>query len=279
VYAGLGSKVTVVEILPNLLTGVDPDLVQIVQRAAAKQLSEILLEARIESIERTGAGYAVRIQHKGEVKTREFARIMTSVGRLPNTEDLGLENAPIRTDARGFIPVDAELRTTAPDIFAIGDITAGPMLAHRASRQGKVAAEVIAGQPVAFDNRAMPAVVFTDPEIAWTGLSELEAKSQEIAVSIGKFPLAALGRAKTMGRTDGFAKILFDPATKQVLGAGIVAVRASDLITEATLAVEMGATLEDLVTTIHPHPTLSEAVMEAAEVAAGAAVHIFTKRA
>ena len=278
VYAGLGAKVSVVEILPNLLTGADPDLVQVVQRVASRQLAEILLEARIAGVERTSAGYAVKIEHKGEVKTREYARVMASVGRRPNTDEIGLDRAGVTTDQRGFVPVNEKCQTSAPHIFAVGDITPGPMLAHRASRQGKVAAEVIAGRPAAFDNRTVPAVVFTDPEIAWAGLTELEAKSQGLKVTVGKFPLAALGRAKTMGRTEGFAKVLADPDTQLVLGVGIVGPRASDLIAEATLAIEMGATLEDLMSTIHPHPTLSEAVMEAAEVAAGAAVHIYIKK-
>lgn len=278
VYAGLGAKVSVVEILPTLLTGADQDMVQVVRRSAAKQLQEILLEARIAGIEKTSAGYAVQVEQKGATRTYEYARILAAVGRLPNTNDLGLDHTPITTDPRGFIPVDEQCRTAASHIFAIGDITPGPMLAHRASRQGKVAAEVIADHKSAFDNLAVPAVVFTDPELAWTGLNELDAKSEGAAYSVGKFPLAALGRAKTMGRTDGFVKVLFDPASRRVLGVGIVGAHASDLIAEATLAIEMGATLEDVMDTIHPHPTLSEAVMEAAEVAAGAAVHIYTKR-
>ncbi len=278
VYAGLGSKVSVIEILPTLLTGADPDMVQVVQRSAAKRLQEILLEARITGVEKTSAGYAVQVEHKGESKTREFARILAAVGRIPNTGDLGLDQTSVTADERGFVHVDEQCRTTAPHIFAIGDITPGPMLAHRASRQGKVAAEVIAEHKAAFDNLAIPAVVFTDPELAWTGLNEVEAKAQGIPCSAGTFPFAALGRAKTMGRTDGFVKVLHDPATRRVLGVGIVGAHASDLIAEATLAIEMGATLEDLMDTIHPHPTLSEAVMEAAEVAAGAAVHIYMKK-
>ncbi len=278
VYAGLGSRVTVAEMLPNLLTGCDPDLAQVVHRAAKKQFDDILLEARVLGLEKTATGYAVRIEHGGATKTHEFERILVAVGRKPNTEDLGLEKTSILVDRRGFIPVDDRLRTAEPNVFAIGDITPGPMLAHRASHQGKVAAEVIAGHPAAFDVRAVPAVVFTDPEIAWTGLTETEAKAQGIAVTVGKFPLAALGRAKGMGRTDGFAKVLSDPQSGLLLGAGIVGPHASDLIAEATLALEMGATLEDILGTIHPHPTLSEVLMEAAEVAAGMPVHIFVKR-
>lgn len=279
VYAGLGANVSVVEMLPNLLTGADPDLVQVVARSAKKQFEEILLEARVASVERTAAGgYAVRIEQRGTTLTREFDRVLVAVGRKPNTEDLGLDKAGVALDGRGFVVVDERLRTTVPAIQAIGDITAGPMLAHRASHQGKIAAEVLAGHPAAFDSRAIPAVVFTDPEVAWTGLTEAEAQAAGIPVTVGKFPLGALGRAKGMGKIDGFAKILADPESKLVLGAAIVGPHASDLIAEATLAIEMGATLEDLHGTIHPHPTLSELTMEAAEVAAGSPVHIFLQK-
>ena len=278
VYAGLGSRVTVAELLPNLLTGCDPDLVQVVQRAARKRVDDILLEAKVGGIERTSAGYAVRIEHRGETKTHEFERVLVAVGRRPNTDDLGLEKTAIRPDRQGFVPVDDRLRTAETGIHAIGDITPGPMLAHRASHQGKVAAEIIAGRPAAFDVRSVPAVVFTDPEIAWTGLTETEARAKGVEVNVGKFPLAALGRAKGMGRADGFAKVLADPRTGLILGAAVVGPHASDLIAEAALAIEMGATLEDIVGTIHPHPTLSEVLMEAAEVAAGMPVHISVKK-
>lgn len=278
VYAGLGSKVTVVELLPSLLTGADPDLVQVVQRSAAKKLKEILLETKIAGIEKSRAGYTVRIDAKGQIRTQEFAKILVAVGRQPNTDDLGLGNTRIVSDSRGFIPVNERQETAEPSIYAIGDITPGPMLAHKASAQGKVAAEVIAQRPAAFEPRAIPAVVFTHPEMAWTGLSETVAKARGIAYEVGKFPLGALGRAKGMGMIDGFAKVLADPHSGLVLGAAIVGPHASDLIVEATLAVEMGATLEDLIATIHPHPTLSELTQEAAEVAFGTAVHIFAPK-
>lgn len=279
VYAGLGSRVTVVELLPQMLTGCDPDLAQIVARSAKKQFEEIVLGAKVAAIDKTSAGYAVRIEKDGAARTLEFDKVLVAVGRKPNTDGLGLENTAIVPDQRGFIHVDERLRTTAPNVYAIGDVTPGPMLAHRASAQGKAAAEVIAGVPgAAFDPRAVPAVVFTDPELAWAGLTETEAKERGIEVKVGKFPFAALGRAKGMGRTDGFAKILCDPASKLVLGVGIVGAHASDLIAEATLAIEMGATIEDLAATIHPHPTLSESLMEAAEVAADAAIHIYAAK-
>ncbi len=275
VYAGLGSKVSVVELLPQLLTGADPDLVAVVQRSAKKRFADIWLEAKVTAIERSGKGYVVTIEQKGESKKHEFDRVLTSVGRRPNTEDLGLEKTAVAVGPKGLIEVSAECRTREPNIFAIGDIVPGPALAHKASREGKVAAEVIAGKPSAVDHVSIPAVVFTDPELAWTGLTEQEAKSRGIEVKVGKFPLAALGRAKTVGSIDGTAKVLADPASGLLLGVGIVGPHASDLIAEAALALEMGATLEDLTATIHPHPTFSELIMEAAEVAADEPVHIF----
>jgi dihydrolipoamide dehydrogenase len=197
-----------------------------------------------------------------------------AIGRRPNTDDIGLENTSIKVDDRGLIPVDETMRTSVPHIFAIGDVVPGPALAHKASREGKVAAEAAAGHDSAFDNRAIPAVVFTDPEIAWTGLTEREAEAQGIPVTVGRFPLRALGRARTLGRTEGLVKVIADPENSLVLGVGMVGLHVSELISEGTLAIEMGATLEDLMVTVHPHPTLSEAIMEAAEVAAGAAIHI-----
>lgn len=275
VYAGLGSQVSVVELLPQLLTGADSDLVAVVQRSAKRRFENIWLEAKVTALERSGGGYLVTIEQKGESKKHEFDRVLSSVGRRPNTEEIGLEKTAIEVGPKGLIEVTAERRTREPNIFAIGDIVPGPALAHKASREGKVAAEVIAGKPSAIDNVSIPAVVFTDPELAWTGLTEEEAKSRGIEVNVGRFPLAALGRAKTVGSTDGAAKVIADPATGLLLGVGIVGPRASDLIAEAALALEMGATLEDLMATIHPHPTFSELLQEAAEVAAGEPVHIF----
>ena len=191
-----------------------------------------------------------------------------------NTDEIGLENTKVAVDDKGFIITDENCRTGEANIYAIGDAAQGPMLAHKASREGKVAAEVIGAGDAVMDNRAIPAVVFTDPEIAWSGLTEREAEEQGIATKVGKFPLSALGRARTLGRTDGLVKVIADPETDLILGVGIVGPMASELIAEGTLAIEMGATLEDLMVTIHPHPTLSEAIMEAAEVAAGEAVHI-----
>ncbi len=274
VYAGLGARVEVVEFNPRLLAGADEDLVRVMLRNARRRLHAIHTGVRVTAVEVDGDGYRVRADRDGEAMELGADAVLVAVGRQPNSEGLGLDRAGIQPDAHGFIPVAANTRTVVPHIHAIGDVTPGPMLAHVASREAHVAAEVIAGRPAAFDNRAIPAVVFTDPEIAWTGLSESEARTRGREVSVGRFPLTALGRARTLGRTDGLVKVLSDPGSGLVLGVGIVGVNASELIAEATLALEMGATLEDLMVTIHPHPTLSESLMEAAEVAAGAAIHV-----
>jgi dihydrolipoyl dehydrogenase len=284
VYQGLGSDVSVVEFFPRLLMGADQDLVDIMVGQVSDRLHEIMLESRVLSITETDGdaanGFDVEIQHDGQTVTRHYDQVLVAIGRRPNTDDLGLENTKAQVDDRGHLITDEQCRTAEPTVFAIGDAAQGMMLAHKASREGKVAAEVIAaesgaeGEAPEFDNRAIPAVVFTDPEIAWTGLTEREAAEQGIEVNIGRFPLSALGRARTLGRTDGLVKVIADPETDLILGVGIVGPLASELIAEGTLAVEMGATLEDLMVTIHPHPTLSEAIMEAAEVAAGEAVHI-----
>ncbi len=278
VYAGLGSQVTLVEFFPSLLAGADADLVNVVVKNCEKRFESILVESKVVGVEQTSAGFAVTIEHGGETRKDEFDQVLVAIGRKPNTDDLGLDTAGIVPNDRGLIEVNEEGRTSVPHIFAIGDVTPGPALAHKASREAKVVAEVIAGHPSAFDNRAIPAVVFTDPELAWAGLTEREAKEQDIKINVGRFPLSALGRARTMGRTDGLVKIISEPESQLVLGVGMVGPHASELIAEGTLALEMGATLEDLMVTIHPHPTLSEAIMEASEVAAGAAIHISTKK-
>ena len=275
VYAGLGAKVTMVEFFPRLLTGADPDLVEVMVREVTNRFEDVLLDSKVAGVEKSADGYVATIEDKDGVRQqRTFDEVLVAIGRKPNTDDLGLEKAGLSVDERGLIPVDDQQRTAVPHIFAIGDIVRGPQLAHKASREAKVAAEVIAGEPAAFDNRAIPAVVFTDPEIAWAGLTEREADEQGVAVNVGRFPLSALGRARTLGRTDGLVKILSDPDTNLVRGVGMVGVGVSELIAEATLAIEMGATLEDLMVTIHPHPTISEAIMEAAEAAAGQSVHL-----
>ena len=274
VYAGLGSRVSMVELFPSLLMGADEDLVRPVIKNCGRIFEEILLESRLSALEWDGERFTCSIEHDGKSVERQFDRVLVAVGRRPNTDDIGLDSIGLAVNETGHIPTDEECRTAIPHIFAIGDAATGPMLAHKASREGKVAAEVIAGHRAAFDNRAIPAVIFTDPEIAWTGITEREAKEQGIAITVGRFPLSALGRARTMGETDGFAKILADPETQRILGVGIVGPHASELIAEGTLALEMGATLQDMLATIHPHPTISESILEAAEVAAGSAVHV-----
>lgn len=275
VYAGLGSKVTVVEFLPHLLGGADPDLVEVVKKRCEKRFESVMLGTKVTNIEkRKKGGFSVEVETKSGKQTLESDQVLVAIGRKPNLEEIGLENTKVELDEHGLVKIDEACRTSDPHIFAIGDITPGPMLAHKASRQGKVAAEVIAGESSAFDNRVVPAVVFTDPELAWAGLTETEAKEQGREVNVGKFPLAALGRAKSIGRTEGMVKVIADPESQLVLGVGIVAPHASDLIAEAAHAIEMGATLEDVAATIHPHPTLSESIMEAAEVAMGTVVHI-----
>jgi len=278
VYQGLGSETSVVEFFPRLLMGADFDLVDIMVGQVSERLHEIMLDSKVKSIAETDGdaanGFDVEIETGGKIVSKHYDQVLVAIGRRPNTEGIGLEKTKIQVDEKGFILTDEECRTAEANIFAIGDAATGPMLAHKASREGKVAAEAIYGGEVAFDNRAIPAVVFTDPEIAWSGLTEREAEEQGINVNIGRFPLSALGRARTLGRTDGMVKIIADPAGGLVLGVGIVGPMASELIAEGTLAIEMGATLEDIMVTIHPHPTLSEAIMEAAEVASGEAVHI-----
>ena len=274
VYAGLGSSVDLVELYPRLLTGADPDLVQVVLKHCERRFDTMALESRVTDIQQQNGEFWVTMDSGTEKRREAYDQVLVAVGRRPNSEGIGLDLLGIQPDEQGHIPVTEEGRTSVPHIFAIGDVAPGPMLAHKASREGKVVAEVIAGLPSALDNRAIPAVVFTDPELAWTGITEQEAAQQGIEVRVGRFPLAALGRARSMGRTDGLVKVIADPETGLVLGVGVVGPHASDLISEGTLALEMGATLEDLMVTIHPHPTLSEAIMEAAEVAAGQAVHV-----
>jgi dihydrolipoamide dehydrogenase len=274
VYAGMGSEVTVVEFLPQLLTGADPDLSRVVANRAKKRFASVMLDSKVTDIQRKGKAYTVTVEKGGKSETLITDQVLVAIGRKPNSENIGLENTKVVVNDRGFVETDEFCRTADTNIYAIGDVTTGPMLAHKASREGKVAAEVIAGHPAAFDNRAVPAVVFTDPELAWCGLTEEEAKAEGRKVTVGKFPMSALGRAKSIGRTDGLVKVIADPETELVLGVGVVGPHASDIISEAALAIEMGATLEDIANTIHPHPTMGESIMEAAEVALGTVVHI-----
>jgi dihydrolipoamide dehydrogenase len=261
VYAALGSKVSLVEMTDGLLPGVDRDLVQPLARRCEKAFAALHLGATVRDLREARDGVAVRVGDR----TLTFDRVLIAVGRRPVSAGLGLETTRARPDARGFLPVDERCRTADPAILAVGDVTGEPMLAHRAMRQGQAAAEVIAGRPAAFDSVAIPAVVFTDPEVAWCGLSEAAAARAGRPVKVAKFPWAASGRALTLGRSDGLTKLVVDPDTGRVLGAGIVGPGAGELIAEATLAVEAALTAEDLALTIHAHPTLSETLMEAAE--------------
>jgi dihydrolipoamide dehydrogenase len=261
-YAALGSKVTLVEMLDGLLPGVDRDLVQPLARRCEKLFVKTRLNTKVTSLHEKGALIEARFS---DGDTVVFDRVLVAVGRRPVSAGLGLETTRVRPDARGFIAVDDQCRTADPLIYAVGDVTGEPMLAHRAMRQGVVAAEAIAGRPAAFDNVAVPAVVFTDPEVAWCGLTEREAERAKRAVKVAKFQWAASGRAATLGRADGLTKLLADPDTGRVLGVGIVGPGAGELIAEGALAVETALTVEDLAATIHTHPTLSETLMEAAE--------------
>jgi dihydrolipoamide dehydrogenase len=263
VYATLGSRVTLVEMTDGLLPVVDRDLVQPLQRRVDKLFTAIHLKTKVTALREAGAEIEADLEGRG---TERFDRVLVAVGRRAQTEGIGLEATRARLTERGrFVQVDAHCRTEDPRIYAVGDVTGEPMLAHRAMRQGKVAAEVLAGRPAAFDNVAIPAVVFTDPEIAWCGLGEAQAKDQGLTVKIAKFQWAASGRAATIGRADGLTKLVADAASGRVLGVGIVGPGAGELIAEATLAVETAALVEDVAVTIHAHPTLSEGLMEAAE--------------
>ena len=262
VYAALGSKVTLVEMTDGLLPGVDRDLVQPLARHSEKLFVKIRLDTKVTSLHEKGSQIEACF---GDGDTVAFDRVLVAVGRRPASAEMGLERTRALPDARGFIAVDERCRSADPRIWAVGDVTGEPMLAHRAMRQGKVAAEAIAGRPAAFDNFIVPAVVFTDPEVAWCGLTESQAQHEGRRVRIAKFQWAASGRAATLGRSDGLTKLIADPDTGRVLGVGIVGPGAGELIAEGALAVETALTAEDLAVTIHTHPTLSETLMEAAE--------------
>jgi dihydrolipoamide dehydrogenase len=279
VYAKFGTKVTVVEAMPNLLGTMDKDCVGVVARKLKKMGVEVMLDTKAKSWEDKGDRAVLTVELKdGKTATIDADKILLSIGRRPNSESLGLEVAGVALDKRGFVTVDDKLRTNVAGIYAIGDVVGGMMLAHKATKEGEVVAEVIAGHKAAFDVRTIPAVVFTDPEIASTGLTEDEAKAKGHAkLKVGKFPFAALGRALSVNDTDGFVKVIGDAKTGELLGVHVVGNGASDLISEAALAIEMGAVVDDLRLTIHPHPTLSEAMMEAAAVALGEAIHVINR--
>jgi dihydrolipoyl dehydrogenase len=270
VYAALGSRVTVVEMTDGLLPGADRDLVQPLARRCEKLFAAIHLKAKVTALKESGSAIEARIEGQ---EPQAFDRVLVAVGRRAASDGLGLETTKASIGERGAIPVDERCRTSDPHIYAVGDVTGDPMLAHRAMRQGKVAAEAIAGRPSAFDNAAVPAVVFTDPEVAWCGLMEADARRAGSAIKVAKFPWAASGRATTIGRSDGLSKLIADAATGRVLGVGIVGPGAGELIAEAALAIETAVTVEDLALTIHAHPTLSESLMEAAESLLRGGIH------
>ena len=278
VYAALGTKVTVVEMTPGLLPGADRDLVGFLTRRLEKTLHKILVNARVVEMKDGKTGVKVRVEGEGLAdadKEQVFDRVLVSVGRKPNSAVPGLDKTRVQVGERGFITVDAARRTAEPNIFAIGDVVGEPMLAHKASHEARVAVEAIAGHRVAFEPQAIPAVVFTDPEVAWCGLTETEAQKQGRKVEIARFPWAALGRAVAIDRPDGVTKLVIDPATERILGVGIVGSGAGELIAEGVVAVEMAALVTDLKLSIHPHPTLSETLMEAAEVFFGQSTHVY----
>ena len=278
VYAALGSRVTVVEMTDGLLPGADRDLVNILAKRIESSCEAVLLNTKVASVKEVADGLAVALEGQlpeGMPRERTFDRVLVAVGRRPNSAVPGLDKTGVKVNQRGFIEVDGARATAEPSIYAIGDVVGEPMLAHKASHEARVAIDAMLGERVVFEPEAIPAVVFTDPEVAWCGLTENEAASATREVTVARFPWGASGRAITLDRTDGMTKLVIDPRSERVLGVGIVGPGAGELISEAVLAVEMGATAADLKLSIHPHPTLSETLMEAAEVFFGQATHVF----
>ena len=279
VYAALGSEVHVVEMMPSILPGADKDLSNVLLKNLQKKFAGIRLGTRVTEMKDLKDGVRVFFEGEQAQPAEEvFDRVLISVGRTPNSDGIGLENTRVRLDAKGFVQVDEQRRTAEPTIYAIGDIAGEPMLAHKASHEGLVAVEAIHGEKVAFEPAAIPAVVFTDPEIAWAGLTETEAKKTGRRIEVVRFPWAASGRALTMDRTDGLTKLIVDPETQRVLGVGIAGAGAGELIAEGVLAIEMAANAQDLKLTIHAHPTLSETIMESAEMIFGTSTHVYRPR-
>ncbi len=276
VYAALGTKVTVVEMLPGILPGADRDLAKVLHKRLEAKFENILLNTKVVEMKEVKSGIKVRFEGDDlPASEMKFDKVMVSIGRKPNSENIGLENTRVKIDSKGFVEVDARRMTAEPSVYAIGDIAGEPMLAHKASAEGRVAVEAIAGHKVAFEPVAIPAVVFTDPELAWCGLTETEAKDKNIPVKVMRFPWAASGRAMTMDRTDGLTKLIIDPETERILGMGICGAGAGELIAEGVLAIEMAALATDVKLSIHPHPTLSETVMESAEMFFGQSTHVY----
>jgi dihydrolipoamide dehydrogenase len=278
VYAALGVKVSVVELTEGLMPGCDRDLVRPLEKRIAKQYETILLRTKVTKIEALDDGLRVTFEGDKAPAPQLYDKVLVAVGRTPNGKGLDCEKAGVAVDGRGFVPVDKQQRTNVPHIFAIGDIVGPPMLAHKATHEAKVAAEVIAGHKRHFDARSIPSVAYTDPEIAWTGLTETDARAKGIPYEKAVFPWAASGRSLAIGRDEGLTKLLFDPETHRILGGGIVGTNAGDLISEVMLAIEMGADAADVGLTVHPHPTLSETVAMAAEAFDGTLTDLYLPR-
>ena len=279
VYASLGSKVTIVEFMPTIIPGADEDIVKPLYRKLTKQFESILLSSKVTNLEvQKNNSINVSIENGKGVTNDNYDKVLVAIGRKPNTELLNLNNTDIKLNSEGYIDVDVYQRTSVKNIFAIGDIVGNPMLAHKATHEGKVAAEVCSGHPAAMDYTAIPSVVYTDPEVAWAGLNEVEAKLNKVNYTKGEFPWAASGRAISMGANQGKTKILFDPETKRVLGVGIVGPGAGDMISEGMLSIEMGADAEDISLTIHPHPTVGETFAMAAEVFLGTITDLYAPK-
>ncbi|MGC6367403.1 MAG: dihydrolipoyl dehydrogenase [Candidatus Marinamargulisbacteria bacterium] len=280
VYASLGSKVSVVEALPEILAGADSDLVKVFQKYVSKKMDEMMLSHKVKKMATKGKKIEVEMETPdNKTIKKQYDKVLVSVGRLPNSDDLALDNTDIQLDERGCIKINDQCQTAVPNIYAIGDVAGGIQLAHKATKEAKIAAETILGNPtLPLAEFVIPAVVFTDPEIAWVGLTEKEAKADGITVDVSKFPWTASGRALTLNRTEGLTKVVSDPATGRVLGVGIVGDHAGDLISEAVMVVQSGMTVVDLAESIHPHPTLSESLMESAENALGHCTHMMPSK-
>jgi dihydrolipoamide dehydrogenase len=278
VYSALGSKITVIEALDAILAGADPDLARPVVQNAKKSFKEIRLKSRVNKMSTAGKQIKVESEFNGEKLTELYDRVLVAVGRVPNSSDLGLENTKVVLDEKGFVKVNHHQQTDDPAIYAIGDIAGGILLAHKAHKEARIAVENIHGEDTVFENIVIPAVVFTDPELAWCGLTEAEAREKGVKYEVAKFPWSASGRALSFDRTDGVTKMLIDPDTDRILGVGICGAGAGELISEAVLGMEMGATAEDIALTVHPHPTLSETLMECAEAFYGHATHTIAKK-
>lgn len=278
VYASLGSRVVVVEALPSILAGADADLARPVVRYAEKHFKEVRLETKVLKMSTSGKQIKVVMETGGKTVEELYDRVLVAVGRTPNCSDLGLENTRVTRDEKGFIKVNAHQQTSDPLIYAIGDVAGGLLLAHKAAREARVAVETILGHPSVFENVVIPAVVFTEPELAWCGLTEAEAKQKNIPVEVARFNWAASGRALSTDKAEGLTKLIIEPETERILGVGIVGAGAGELISEGVHAIEMGATARDLAETVHPHPTLSETLMECAEAFYGHATHAISRK-